>query len=383
MNPRVLEIPGSVIRRIASMKRRGTIDLGLGEPSFKPNMTHFRAAMEYVRERGVRYTENAGDPELREAIARCYNYRNLHAAANVCVTTGSQEAMYVTLKTLLDPAKDELLVVEPAFPSYVKMAKLEGIPVRTVAMVEEEDFAFDAELIAAAIGPRTRAIVICSPSNPTGRVISRAQAAGLVRALENRTGEPIWLIHDEVYREQCFVEDAAELAAVYDRTIVTNSLSKSNALTGLRIGWILGPAEFVAEATKAHAWLTSCADTFAQMVALSIFGTAGGLREHTAWYRERQACVTSALRASGLRFLDVEGSFYAAVRLPDGADSERSAIDMLETKDVLAIPGSAFGDSFEGWLRLSWVTDLATIRTGVARIAEYCATAPNGSRPRT
>jgi aspartate/methionine/tyrosine aminotransferase len=260
------------------------------------------------------------------------------------------------------------------------MAKLEGIPVRTVSMIEEEDFAFDAELIAAAIGPRTRAIVICSPSNPTGRVISRAQAALLVRALENRTGEPIWLIHDEVYREQCFVEDVAELAGVYDRTIVTNSLSKSNALTGLRIGWILGPAEFVAEATKAHAWLTSCADTFAQMVALSIFGTAGGLREHTAWYRERQAAVTNALRESGLRFLDVEGSFYAAVRLPEGASSERSAIDMLETKDVLAIPGSAFGDSFEGWLRLSWVTDLASIRTGVARIAEYCATAPNGHR---
>ncbi len=377
MNPRVLEIPGSLIRRIAAMKKNGTIDLGLGEPSFKPNMAHFRAAMEYVRERGVRYTENAGDPELREAIARCYNYRNLHAGSNVCVTTGSQEAMYVTLKALLDPAHDELLVVEPAFPSYVKMAKLEGIPVRTVAMLEEEDFAFDAELIASAIGPRTRAIVICSPSNPTGRVISRSQASVLVRALENRTGDPIWLIHDEVYREQCFVEDAAELAALYDRTIVTNSLSKSNALTGLRIGWILAPADFIAEATKAHAWLTSCADTFAQMVALSIFGTAGGLREHAGWYRERQAGVTKALRDSGLRFLDVEGSFYAAVRLPDGANSERSAIELLETRDVLAIPGSAFGTSFEGWLRLSWVTDLASVRTGVARIAEYCAAVQN------
>ncbi len=183
--------------------------------------------------------------------------------------------------------------------------------------------------------------------------------------------------HDEVYREQCFVEDAAELAALYDRTIVTNSLSKSNALTGLRIGWILAPADFIAEATKAHAWLTSCADTFAQMVALSIFGTAGGLREHAGWYRERQAGVTKALRDSGLRFLDVEGSFYAAVRLPDGANSERSAIELLETRDVLAIPGSAFGTSFEGWLRLSWVTDLASVRTGVARIAEYCAAVQN------
>ena len=96
---------------------------------------------------------------------------------NVCVTTGSQEAMYVTLKTLLDPGRDELLVVEPAFPSYVKMAALEGVPVRTVAMREDEDFAFDAERIVAAIGERTRAIVICSPCNPTARVLSRGQAA--------------------------------------------------------------------------------------------------------------------------------------------------------------------------------------------------------------
>ncbi|HVA27362.1 MAG TPA: pyridoxal phosphate-dependent aminotransferase [Candidatus Baltobacteraceae bacterium] len=371
MNPRVLDIPASLIREVAAKRRATSIDLGLGEPSLKPNMQHFEAAMRHVRDRGVKYTQNAGDPALREAIARHYNYPGLHRSENVCVTTGSQEAMYVALKTLLDPSKDELLVVEPTFPSYIKMAKLEGTAVRTVAMSETDDFAFDAERIVAAIGPHTRAIVICSPSNPTGRVIKSDQAEKLVRALESRAGDPVWLIHDEIYREQTFVEDEAYLAERYPYTIVTNSVSKSNALTGLRLGWILAPDTFIGPAIKAHAWLTSCADTFAQHVALSIFSTLGGIGEHVSWYRAQWAGVMEALEESDLRFITPDGSFYACVRLPDGMTSLDGALALLETHDVLAIPGSAFGECFEGWLRLSWVAPLDRVREGVRRIGAF------------
>lgn len=371
MNPRVLAIPGSLIREVAAKKTATSIDLGLGEPSLHPNQAHLDAAMAYVRERGIKYTANAGDLALREAIARHYNYPDMHLPENVCITTGSQEAMYVALKTLLDPAKDELLVVEPAFPSYVKMAKLEGIAVRTVAMDESEDFAYDAQRIVAALGERTRAIVICSPNNPTGATIRRDQATELARALERRGGEPVWLIHDEIYREQTFVDDEAYLAELYRHTIVANSVSKSNALTGLRLGWILAPTDFIAEAIKAHAWLTSCADTFAQQVALSIFTTLGGIGEHVQWYRTQQAAVVDALEKSKLRFLRPDGSFYACVKLPQGVKSLDAALELIEEHDVLAIPGSAFGPSFEGWLRLSWVAPIATVREGIARIAAY------------
>ncbi len=151
MNPRVLGIPGSLIREVASKKRATSIDLGLGEPSLKPNPAHFDAAMKYIAEHGIKYTHNAGEPALREVIARHYDYPGMHNSSNVCITTGSQEAMYVALKTLLDPSRDELLVVDPSFPSYVKMARLEGIAVRTVAMSGEDDFAFDAERILAGI----------------------------------------------------------------------------------------------------------------------------------------------------------------------------------------------------------------------------------------
>jgi aspartate/methionine/tyrosine aminotransferase len=375
MNPRALEIPASLIREIAAKKKPSSIDLGLGEPSLLPNAAHLEYALRYVTEHGVKYTVNAGDHELRAAIAAHYAYPSMSHAHNVCVTTGSQEAMYVALKTLLDPQRDELLIVEPAFPSYAKMAKLEGIAVRSVVMREDEDFAFDAERIAEAIGERTRAIVICSPCNPTARVISRAQAQALVRAVERRGGEPIWLIHDEIYREQTFVDDAGYLARHYPYTIVTNSVSKSNALTGLRLGWILGPHEFVAHAIKVHAWLTSCADTFAQRTALHIFTTPGGVEEQTAWYREQHAAVVAALQACGLRFLTPEGSFYACVRLPENTNSLEAANELIDRYDVVAIPGIAFGLTFEGWLRLSWVAPIQQVRTGVERIAEYCSAA--------
>lgn len=373
MNPRARAIASSLIREISGRKRSTSIDLGLGEPSLLPNGAHFDAAMRYVVERGVKYTPNAGEVKLRHAIAQHYAYPSMSTGANVCVTVGSQEAMYVTLKTLLDPACDELLIVEPCFPSYRKMAALEGVAVRSVAMSEEEDFAFAAERIEGAIGERTRAVVICSPCNPTARVISVDEADRLARALKARRGEPVWLIHDEIYREQVFVDNAAELARIYPHTVVTNSLSKSNALTGLRIGWILGPVHFVSEAIKVHAWVASCADTFAQRVALAIFETPGGVEEHAAWYRDRRANLLEALERSGLRYIAPEGTFYACVRLPNGASSLQAAEELIERYDVVAIPGIAFGEAMEGWLRLSWVSSPERVAAGLERIADYCS----------
>ncbi len=376
MNPRVLAIPASMIREIAARKRPTSIDLGMGEPSLLPVYEHFEHAMRYVRERGVRYTPNAGDPALREAIATHYRYPGMDCAESACVTVGSQEAMYVAMKTILDPAKDEVLVIEPSFPSYSKMAALEGVAVRSVAMRERDGFAFDADRIAAAVGERTRAIVLCSPCNPTGRVISRSAAGALARSLQGRGGEPVWVIHDEIYREQLFTEDAEDFANLYPCTIVTNSLSKSNALTGLRLGWILGPPEVVAQAIKVHAWAASCADTFAQQVALHVFAAPGGLQEHAQWYRECRVDLLDALRESSLQFIAPQGSFYVCVRLPEGTSSLQASHDLIDRHDVVAIPGVAFGPSMEGWLRLSWVAPSDQVREGIGRIAHYCASLP-------
>lgn len=365
MNPRVLSIESSLIRKVASRKGETSIDLGLGEPTLMPNLAHFDAAMSYVRERGVRYTPNAGDPELRAAIASHYAYPGKTKAANVCVTVGSQEAMYATLLAMLDASADEVLVAEPAFPSYLKMASLAGVAVRTVAMHERDGFAIDGERIAAAVGERTRAVVLCSPCNPTGRVIGRDSAAALARALERRGGT-VTIVHDEIYREQRYGE-RVDLAELYPNTVVVNSLSKSNALTGLRIGWVLATAAFVEQATKVHAWAVSCADTFAQRVVLHVFAS-GAVEEHASWYAQRAGDVVQILRESGLRFVAPEGAFYALVRLPDGAGSLETALRLVDEYDVVTIPGIAFGKSCEGWLRLSWVAPLEALREGLRRL---------------
>jgi aspartate aminotransferase len=379
MNPRLAHISGSLIREIAAKRKPSSIDLGLGEPSLLPNPAHLHAGMRHALERGLRYTLNAGDPALRDAIAKHYGYPGISGAENVVITTGSQEATYVAVKTMLDPAKDELLVVEPAFPSYAKMATLEGARVRTVAMREEDDFAFDPERILAAVNERTRLIVICSPCNPTARVITTEAVERLSGALLRRRGEPVWVLHDEIYREQTFIENAGYFAEHYPYTIVTNSVSKSNALTGLRLGWAMAPANVAAQLVKVHAWLTSCADAFAQQVALHVFSTPGGLAEHSSWYRERRAQILRMLQASGLRFIVPEGAFYACVHLP-GLESLRAAHMLADRYDVIAVPGVAFGAVFESWLRLTWVSDPERFHEGLHRIHAFAASAASGKR---
>ncbi len=371
MNPRIHGISGSLIREIAAKRKATSIDLGLGEPSLAPNPAHLEAGMRHALERGLRYTTNAGDPVLREAIASHYRYPRMTAAENVCITTGSQEATYAVIKAVLDPARDELLVVEPAFPSYAKMAALEGVGVRKVSLREEDDFAFDPELIAAAAGSRTRMIVICSPCNPTARVITSSAVTHLSETLLHRGGDPVWVLHDEIYREQTFVDDPGYFAECYPHTIVTNSVSKSNALTGLRLGWALAPVEVARNVVKVHAWLTSCADTFAQQVALHIFSTPGGISEHADWYSSQRRAVLDALNASGLRFIAPDGAFYACVQLPDAVDSLAAAHRLADDYDVIAIPGAAFGEAFSGWLRLSWVAPPERFREGLTRIEDF------------
>jgi aspartate/methionine/tyrosine aminotransferase len=141
----------------------------------------------------------------------------------------------------------------------------------------------------------------------------------------------------------------------------------------LRLGWILAPGTVVEQAIKVHAWVNSCADTFSQYVALEVFRSPENLREHAPWYREHRAALLDTMRDSGLRYIAPDGAFYVCVRLPEGTSSIAAADELIERFDVVAIPGIAFGDAMEGWLRCSWVAPKASVREGIMRIAEYCA----------
>jgi aspartate/methionine/tyrosine aminotransferase len=367
MNPRLAGISPSLIRALAAKRKLSSIDLGLGEPTLKPSMRHFDAAAAWVAEHGCPYTANAGDEALREAIARRYAYPGMTSAKNVCVTSGSQEALHASIVGLLDPAQDELLIVEPAFGAYAKIAELAGVTVRTVAMRAEDGFAFDVERILAAIAPKTRMLVICSPSNPTGRVLRCGEARALAAALLGRGGAPITVLLDEVYRELCYIEDVISLAHEYPHTLVVNSLSKSNALTGLRLGWALAPGKMVDAIVQMHALMTSTASTFAQRVAFSIFTEEGALSEQHAWYRERADAVTELLATLEIPATPIEGAFYSVLWFPGSGDSLASAMRLAEEEDVLMVPGVAFGASSEGALRISWVAPLERLSEGLRR----------------
>ena len=368
MNPAIEATAGSTIRALHALRTPTSINLGIGQPTLLPNVAHFETATAWVAKHGCAYSANVGDADLREAIAARYAYPG-YSADNVCVTTGSQEAVYVAMRALIDPAKVAVLVVDPCFPVFVKIAQIEGIPLQRVSIDPQGADPFDPDAILAAVTPATRLIVICSPNNPTGRVMSKASARRLAEGLLARGGEPVYVLHDEIYRELIYTDDAAEFAKVYPYTIAVNSLSKSNALTGLRIGWVFAPALATAQIVKMHGWVTSCANTFSQRVAVAVFA-ADELASHRAWYANQRAGMLEALRATPLDFIEPDGAFYVCVRV-GASDTLAFAKDLIAERDVVAIPGHIFGEALRGWLRTSFVGPLDRVREGVARIASF------------
>jgi aspartate/methionine/tyrosine aminotransferase len=367
MNPAIEAQSGSVIRALNAKRKPSSINLGIGEPTLRPDRALFESAMAWVDENGCGYSSNAGFDDLREAIASHYAYPSLDRAANVCTTTGSQEAVYVALKTLCDPACDEVLIVDPAFSIYHKICEVEGIPFARVRMPASTGFAFDAAAILEAITPRTRVVVICSPNNPTGRTISRSEAQAISSALLARGGLPIYVLHDEIYRELSYIDDVGTFGEIYPYTIAINSLSKSHALTGLRIGWAIGPADVMPQIVKMHGWATSCASTFAQRVAMAAFAS-GDLSGHLAWYAHQREGVLAAAAEFGLDHVVPDGAFYLCIRT--GADDTLAFAErLLVERDVVAIPAHIFSEDLRGWLRTSFVSPLESVREGYRRIA--------------
>ena len=370
MNPRLDLLAPSLIRAIHAQRRPGDIDLSLGEPVLRPDPEPFEAAMRRVREEGTPYTPNAGLASLRSAIARHDGIAD-GSPEHVCITVGSEEALYLALKTLIDPAHDEVLVVEPCYLAYPKLCHLEGIDVRAVALSPDDDFAPRAEALLEALGPRTRALILNSPCNPTGRVWPAAELRALAAGLANRT-DPVWVIMDEVYRELYYGAHApASLARLHPHTVTIGSLSKSNALTGMRVGWMIADPAVVTQAVKVHGLVNTAAPTFSQWVAEAIFDTPEGLTVHRQAYAERRRQLLELADANGLELIPPEGAFYAFLRLPErlAADSLSAAARLLDDRRVLAVPGIAFGAAGEGWLRISWVAAAEDLREGLERMA--------------
>jgi aspartate/methionine/tyrosine aminotransferase len=376
MNPLLSAISPSVIRAINDRKRPDAIDLGMGQPLLPPDMGPLRQALDWVERNGCPYSQNSGFPELRAAIAEHFRYPGLDTSDSAIVTIGSQEALYLAIKALLDPSSDEALVVGPCFPAYAKLCTLEGAAVREVQLDAATGFAADAERVLSAVGPQTRLILLASPNNPTARIWPEAELARLASGLL-RSPKPIYLLVDEVYRDLYYTAAPPVSAArFYPRTLVASSLSKSCALTGLRLGWLLVPAEARAAILKVHQLVVSCAGTLAQRAALAIFAQPDRLAAHRPHYIAQQRRLCATLDELGIDYIRPEGTFYCLARLhgPWAADSMQFTLTLLERHNVVVIPGSAFG--IEGFIRLSFVAPPEELSTGLARIAELLSS-PN------
>jgi aspartate/methionine/tyrosine aminotransferase len=219
-------------------------------------------------------------------------------------------------------------------------------------------------------------IIINTPANPTGRVWPQSELRALADGLAGRPGPPVYVLSDEVYRELYYTpERPASLAEIHPHALVAGSLSKSNALTGLRLGWLVGPKDVIVEATKVHQLVNTAASTFSSHVALDIFRRPETLAAHRPIYTEQHALLLDLLSHHGIAHAPVEGAFYCFVRLPGrmAEDSLAAAGRLLDEHRVVTVPGIAFGAAGEGWLRLSWVCSAPDLAEGIARIARFFA----------
>ena len=366
---RLRGIEKSVIRQLFDRARPGSINLGLGEPDLPTPDVIRRAAVQVITEEQNGYTSHAGLPALRERIAADYPHLGL-TPERVITTAGSQEALYLALMTLVDEG-DEVLLPDPGFVAYPTIVRMAGGRPVYYRLPAAQDFGFDVEEFRHALTPRTKLIVCISPSNPTGRTISRDQLAAMATAL---SGSDVYVISDEIYRELYYSTESPEsIASFYPNTIVIGGVSKSLSMTGWRLGWLGGDDDFINSALILHGYVTTCASTISQKAALAGAWTPEAetaRQESRDIFRDRRDYLLDLIRSRlQLSAVTPDGAFYTMVNTSAFGNSMKVAEALLE-QGVITVPGSAFGKESEGFLRVSFCADKPVLAEGVRRIGK-------------
>ena len=380
-------VPYSIVRTVLEkayeLERAGQhiIHLEIGEPDFDTPIHVKEAAKRALDEGQVHYTSNFGIRELRVAIAEKLARENGLVAdpdGEILVTVGATEAILLTLAALIDPG-DEVMVPDPSWPNHRNAVLLVGgVPV-PVPLREEDNFELDPEAVAARLSPRTRMLIVCTPQNPTGAVIGRKNLEAIARLA---VGHDLFVMADEIYDR--IVYDAphfsiATLPGMGERTITINGFSKAYAMTGWRLGYLVGPRDVVATLPKVHECLTSCATTFGQYGAIAALrGPQDAQAAMVAEYKRRREMVVAGLNAiPGLSCATPGGAFYTFPNFKRyGLSSLQMADYLLERAGVALAPGSGFGVTGDGYLRLCYAASRETLAEGLARIRKALAELP-------
>lgn len=379
LTPLVRAIPPSGIRKffdlVSASKDSSIISLGVGEPDFITPW-HVREACVYSLERGkTQYTSNAGLPELREAIAEY-----LHAGFNVSyepsnemiVTVGGSEAIDLALRALINPG-DEILIPEPCYVSYSPITSIGGgIPVG-IETFAKDNFKLTPESLKAKITPKSKVLILCYPSNPTGGVMTYEDMLPIARLVEEHD---LIVISDEIYAELSYGirhTSFASLPGMKDRTLLVSGFSKAFAMTGWRMGYVCGHRELIAAMLKIHQYTVMCAPIMSQMAALEAL--RNGMEEKDRMvdsYNQRRRLVVKGFRDMGLECHEPQGAFYAFPSIAGtGLTSEEFAQRLLLEAKVAAVPGHVFGLGGEGFLRCTYANSVNQLLEALERIDQF------------
>jgi aspartate/methionine/tyrosine aminotransferase len=370
---RLRNVRKSATRILYDSAPQGSINLGLGEPDFPTPAVVRSEAVRVIEAEHIGYTPNAGIPALREAVAH-HHSRGLNSpfsAKSVCVTNGSEEALFAVMMSIVGPG-DEVLLPDPCYLAYPPIAELAGARVTYYRMPAARGFAFDRESFSQAITERTKLAVILSPSNPTSRVIGRDDLRFIADRL---AGSDAYVVSDEIYRELYFYDRPGTISEFYDKTVVISGLSKSMSMTGWRIGWAVGPEEVIRHVTVMHQYVSTCASAVTQKAAVAAFtdeGSAATAAMRDELKRRNDVTARAIERELRLPFVQGEGAYYIMLDVSEFGPSMDTALALLDER-VITVPGSAFGSEGEGFLRISFSIEPALIEEGIRRIARGLA----------
>lgn len=377
ISEKVKNIKPSGIRKFFDIvsEMKDAISLGVGEPDFDTPW-HIRDEGIYAFEKGKTfYTSNAGLKPLREEISNYIKRKhgiNYDPDGEILVTVGGSEAIDIGLRAMVNSG-DEVIIPQPSYVSYAPCADLAGAKTVFIDLKSENEFRLTAEELKNAITDKTKILILPYPNNPTGAVMDKSDLEKIVQIIiEN----DIFVISDEIYSELTYNGKHVSIASfegMKERTLLINGFSKAYAMTGWRLGYACGPKELLKQMTKIHQYAIMCAPTISQYAAIEALKNGDkDVLEMKLSYNQRRRFLLNAFKDMGLECFEPNGAFYVFPCIKEfGMTSEEFATKFLEYEHVAAVPGTAFGESGEGFLRISYAYSLDTLKIAMERLKRF------------
>ncbi len=374
----IQDIPYSGIRKFFDIASEieGVISLGVGEPDFNTPWACTEKAIYTLEQGKTTYTSNAGLLELRQEIAKYIkNTLNINYCpkSQILVTVGASEGIDLALRAVICP-NDEVLVVEPSFVSYKPCITMcGGIPV-VVNTKEENNFKLTPEDILPKLSNKTKAIIISYPNNPTGAIMEKEDLEKIANILKDKD---ILVISDEIYSELTYEgkkhTSIAQFEGMYEKTVVLNGFSKSFAMTGWRLGFALGPKDIISAMTKIHQYIIMCAPTMSQYAGLeALTSSLSSVDKMRKEYNMRRKFMLNGFREMGLDCFEALGAFYLFPSIKStGLSSQEFCKRLVYEEKVAVVPGTAFGECGEGFIRCSYAYSIEEIKEALLRIKNF------------